>query len=177
VESALGFDPKNDWESAYQSAMLGLARYRQAQWDGYSDSLAIAWLATRCPDEYGKGVFQARAFMAYLTPGLSYADACVSGSRSTGSAALGALADEGGQILLASPPRLAPNPARSQAVFSAGRALEVEVFSSSGQFVTRFGHEPGETAVSLAGWSQGIYIFRYRTDKGDEMGSLRLVVE
>jgi hypothetical protein len=41
--------------------------------------------------------------------------------------------------------------------------------------MANFHHQAGSTQVQLSGWANGIYIFRYRI--GDEVGSLRLVLE
>jgi hypothetical protein len=174
IPAALDFTPANMLEATHQDALMAYYRWMTGAWKGQDDSLLVADLAGRCPLDYGKGVYQARALMALVAPGQEWEDDCASGERRSGTQ--GSATEETVQAQPPYPvPALSPNPARTQVELSCDVDMDVEVFSSTGQLVARFGHKAGSTRVPIGGWTQGIYVFRYHI--GDRVGSLRLVVE
>lgn len=172
----LAFTPANALESTHQASLLAFHRWMTGGWSGQTDSLEVAGLAVLCPLDYGKGVYQARALMAMVAPGLDWEDNCGGGERLAGTQGAASQQAEVGQgqnsVQI---PILSPNPARGEVELSCDADMAVEVFSSTGQMLTRFQHNAGSTQVSITGWAQGIYVFRYQM--GDRTGSIRLVVD
>ena len=172
MPALLDFIPVNVLESTHQDALTAYLRWMTDTWKGADDSLLIADIAARCPLDYGKGVYQARALMSLLTPGLDWEDNCGGAQRSSGAQAGTAQQTADGQV---GGPTLSPNPARGEVELSCGADMDVEVFSYTGQPVARFRHAAGSTQVQVAGWAQGVYVFRCRL--GDRVEILRLVVD
>jgi hypothetical protein len=176
IPALLDFTPNNVLESTHQEVLMAYMRLMTGTWKGQDDSLLIAELAARCPLDYGKGVYQARAVMSLITPGTNWEDNCGSGQRWSDTQAGASQSVEEGQAawpLLQ--PTLSPNPARGQVELACEADMAVEVFSSTGQLMARFQHKTGSTQVPVSSWAHGIYVFRYQI--GDCIGSLRLIVE
>lgn len=167
----VNFQPINHIEENHLAINHLLSKY---PWE--SDTLPavkalLKEIAGECPSEGGMAVYQARALIVALDPGVEYEARCLALSEEPASA--------GASLALAEieVPSLSiyPSPAREQ-VFIQGASGQIHIFDLNGHEMLVGDLSGSVMHVSTVDWSAGIYFVRHEPP-GAPVSTYKLVIE